>query len=740
MMFFGNITAADRVTFEGATVANIAPVQDKKSKEITHFRLSVENPETGIDLRKFRVEEVPHLFDTGRLIVEKGYNSLARQQDRALYGGANLSTATKKQRDQVDLKVQCARLMERYQRMGMKLTRESVDSFRPRMTEDYELYQAKKSYGTDRVNSAQSFKRLPTADTLLRYYRIYRKADGDPNAFFTPRIDGIEPGVQESADFSNVMQRLGAYASSMKPAKGKIIRDMIKDLERVNEDRKSHHIAVPFRIYSQRTYERWIDRYLDPFEVHMQRHGLAAAQKEFGTVEEGVKATVPGEEVQADAWQFHLVTLDVTRERYNQMSEEERKSVKKVRRWATVMIDVATRCILGFSISSAPNEKASLEALRMCYMDKTYLFRGIGINEATYNYCCPIQTMSNDNGSEFARNPFGGAMFAQAVRTLGASLRNTVAGVSKLRGHIERFFWTCDLKWARYLPGYTANNPQSRNDRKPGDEACITDDELHALFLAFISEYHNTPHRGLNWRTPAAIWDELVQHDQYDVSQRPSPAQLRDACGFYTEVTIGERGIQFAGVSYASEFTRDQRKLPLAERITQPGGRIEIKVDPFDLGAISVVGQGGLISVGAVDTMMYGKTLRQWQLEKLMRKQKTKAENLAREGARDEAAALWEGLVKSISRAADIGMDGYTQAEIERAKREMDYGKGQHERPYIGRDEYDDPVHSGFTTGGAEFVEDEEGREDFNNPAPTGMDRFRSAARNRKSKKRGSNK
>lgn len=491
-----------------------------------------------------------------------------------------------------------------------------------------------------------------------------------------------------------------------------------------------------FRIYSQRTYERWIDQHLDPFMVCMQRDGWAEAQKQFGTVEDGVTASEPGEEVQGDAWQFHLVTLDTTREQYNQMTEEERKAVKRVRRWVTTLIDVATRCILGFSISRAPNEQASLEALRMAFMNKTYLFRDIGITGAEWDYCCPIQQVSNDNGTEYGRDPFGGAAFSQAVRHLAVSHMNTVAGVSSLRGHMERFFWTCDLKWARYLPGYTANNPQNRNDRKPGEEACITDDELHAMFVAFIAEYHNTPHRGLNFRTPAAVWDELTEGQTYDYGQMPSASQLREACGFYTDASVCEAGIRYAGAVYSNEYTRNQRKARLVDRIAKPGEKVEIKVDPFDLGAITVLAKGEMISVSARDPQLHGKTLRQWQTEKLIRKQRAEAENLSRKGARDEACNLWEKMASSIAQNADVGLSGYSQAEIDRAALELGFGKGQHEKPYIGRDEYVDPVHGGFEIGGGEFVEEDHLREEAETDSPTSMDRFRSAARNRKRKKK----
>ena len=67
---------------------------------------------------------------------------------------------------------------------------------------------------------------------------------------------------------------------------------------------------------------------------------------------------------------------------------------------------------------------------------------------------------------------------------------------------------------------------------------------------------------------------------------------------------------------------------------------------------------------------------------------------------------------------------------------ELGFGKGQHEKPYIGRDEYVDPVHGGFEIGGGEFVEEAPLREEAETDTPTSMDRFRSAARNRKRKKK----
>lgn len=622
--------------------------------------------------------------------------------------------------------------MQRFRQRGMKLTRKSVESFWPLIDREYRTSQAKNRYGTENPNGRQDLKSAYSADVLLRHFRTYKKSNGDVNTFLPPLADPIDDDIQASVDFCFVMQLLGKYACATRPSKSKIVEDVIKELEKVNDDRRKRAV-LPIEIKIARTYERWIDKYLDRFMTCMQREGLAAAQREFGRVEEGRQATANGQIAESDAWRFHLVTLDVTREEYNRMSEEERAKVKKCHMWVTVIMDLATRCILGFSISHAPDESSALEALRMVYMDKTYLLRQIGIKESDWNFVCPVQEFVNDNGNEYGKDPFGGALFSAAVLALSGSQVNTIAGVSFLRGKMERFFWTSDQKWARYLPGYSHWNPQARNDRKHMREACLTHDELHILFTAFIAEYHKTPHRGLNFRTLAAVWQELSEGAEFDLSQMPSPGQIRTACGFTTTAKVREAGIRFAGNVYSNQVIRSLRRAKPVDRIAEPGQNVEIKVDPFDLGAISVVSNGEVISVPCLDETMRGKSLQGWEAEKRTMKLKIKAENLSQKDAQKEAAGGWKTLAETTQQHADIGVFGYTQAELDRAALELDFGKGQHEKPFVGADEDHDPVHH----SGVPFAQDADDFEQEEKDPKTAMDRFRSPKRkNNTGKKR----
>ncbi len=62
----------------------------------------MEDEEESAVVRKFRVDEIPHLIDSELLEIDRGYHSIPRHLDRSLYGGQELFGATKKQRVKVD--------------------------------------------------------------------------------------------------------------------------------------------------------------------------------------------------------------------------------------------------------------------------------------------------------------------------------------------------------------------------------------------------------------------------------------------------------------------------------------------------------------------------------------------------------------------------------------------------------------------------------------------------------------
>jgi putative transposase len=158
-MYLRNITRADLVQLEGRDVLRVVPVTEAGTGTITHYRLMVLDPEDGAVPRLFRSDEIPHLMEQERLVIDRGYHSLARQTDRQIYGTREVHGATPKQRDRIDRIVFLARRIEHYHAQGMPRTREGVEAWRHKLSQDNLQYQARTLYGTDRPNTSQSLKR-----------------------------------------------------------------------------------------------------------------------------------------------------------------------------------------------------------------------------------------------------------------------------------------------------------------------------------------------------------------------------------------------------------------------------------------------------------------------------------------------------------------------------------------------------------------------------------------------------
>ena len=95
MKFFSNITAADRVEFEGNEVREIVPILDRDRCIAMHYNLTVLKEGGEIQVRTFAGDEIQHLIEEEKLIVDRGFYSASRHTDRALYGGKEVFGATK---------------------------------------------------------------------------------------------------------------------------------------------------------------------------------------------------------------------------------------------------------------------------------------------------------------------------------------------------------------------------------------------------------------------------------------------------------------------------------------------------------------------------------------------------------------------------------------------------------------------------------------------------------------------
>jgi hypothetical protein len=109
-----------------------------------------------------------------------------------------------------------------------------------------------------------------------------------------------------------------------------------------------------------------------------------------------------------------------------------------------------------------------------------------------------------------------------------------------------------------------------------------------------------------------------------------------------------------------------------------------------------------MITVPALDPKMIGLPLSDWRTLRALERAEARKDVESKREARSEARNRWEGEAAVIAKSAGINIQGMTLSEINQAALEITMGKGHHEKPFIGRDEYQDPLMGGFTLAGEE--------------------------------------
>ena len=321
-----------------------------------------------------------------------------------------------------------------------------------------------------------------------------------------------------------------------------------------------------------------------PFAVYAARHGLEAARRKFKPRGEGADARRAGERIELDEWRVKLQVILVALDHWRVLTKAQRKAAKRVRLWLCAAVDAASRCCLGLSLSFTACTANALAALSMVVRDKTAIARTHGAR-TPWDMCCNPEEVYTDSGSSFRSDPF-----RRAVVGLGALQVVLAAGQPTLRGRNERFFRTLHTKTLPWAPGRTFSNPLDKGRYDAEANAAITLPTISSLLvLSVVDLYHNQPHAGLGGETPRSAWKRLTS--ECKVIPLAGPDQARDVFGTPVEREVGPHGVRVLGVDYSSdELERQWRSHHL--------GKLEVRVDAFDLGNVSVRVPAGWITCG----------------------------------------------------------------------------------------------------------------------------------------------
>ncbi|MEJ8859151.1 Mu transposase C-terminal domain-containing protein [Variovorax robiniae] len=289
------------------------------------------------------------------------------------------------------------------------------------------------------------------------------------------------------------------------------------------------------------------------------------------------------------------------------------QSFETERVWLLAIIDVATRCILGYTLSFK-RECSRFEAIatfrravtpasapELTLPGLSLLPSGGFVSQALEQtrYACWRQ-IRLDN----ARAHLAATSLDVVCEALGCAADFGPAYQPDDRPFIERFFGTVTATLSRRLPGALPGRGSAQaalkrlRDPKDTLRLIVTTQELEELLDLTVWNYHGTPHAGLGGLTPL----EMMQRHVLGIGREPVrprliPQMLRERpellhdpvlCRVHGNLGRGERPyITFFHVRYTSEW--------LARRSGLIGQRLRIHYDESDLRKVHASTEDGQI-------------------------------------------------------------------------------------------------------------------------------------------------
>lgn len=214
------------------------------------------------------------------------------------------------------------------------------------------------------------------------------------------------------------------------------------------------------------------------------------------------------------------------------------------RPWVTLLIDVWSRCILGFYVSfGAPSIFRCGRAIANALLPKQPLLEGLGLEIAYPMHGFFKKLHADHAGSHRAE------VFRSACQAYGIDPDVRPRGPPHYGTHIERLIGTMTRKM-RLLPGATGGTVTARDGYDAEAASAMTLEEFERWFIREICRYHRTPHAGLGGIAPAQMWSiGAAQHGPL-VPKGVDIEQLTRRFLPWVERTVQSGGVKIDHIRY----------------------------------------------------------------------------------------------------------------------------------------------------------------------------------------------
>lgn len=402
---------------------------------------------------------------------------------------------------------------------------------------------------------------IPHESTIYRWKRKYLQAQKDVRALFA-RFDErggkggsrLDPAIEALID-----DAVEAVAMKQRRFSAQDILDHVTLA--VQATNKTRPMAQQLCAPSKRTVQRRI-LLLSDFDLTVASSSLREAERRFPMVGQsrGVRRIL--ELVEIDHTPLDILVTDEA-------------GLVVSRPMATVVLDRASRCVLGLHLSLAGHGvPAVFDAVRHALFPKIYLTQRYKDLELEWPCFGWMDRVLMDNGREFHADAV-----ADALLNLGITCEYAGSLDPNDKPFIERFLRTLNYGLIHKLPGTTLDKIHKRVGFKAEDGALLTLGELDRIIHVWIcNKYHLRPHRGLDGRAPLTVWHE---------SAKAYPPQLkRNAADVDIEFSeIAESRLQKYGIDL-NTFVYSSTRLLTMGRLLPAGSKVNVKWPRSDVGYV----------------------------------------------------------------------------------------------------------------------------------------------------------
>lgn len=421
------------------------------------------------------------------------------------------------------------------------------------------------------------------------------------------------------------------YLTKTPPSKALVADQIYNLLIAENGDHRFFKDEVP----SKRVIERLIDEITEPVRA---RHSKGSKSR---TISE------PHPEHYDSAGFLDLGQMDHTRGDVALVDRIFREPLD--RPWITFIIEIYTRCILGFYFTFGdPSIYRCGQAVVNAMLPKQALLEELGLN-VDYPMHGTLARLHADQAK-----PHRSESFRSACLSVGTDPDVRKPGPAHLGGHIERLIGTFVGK-LRLLPGATGSNVTQRDGYDPFASAVMTLPEFERWMVLQIAAYHNTPHDGLDGISPAHAWARATRG-----KDQPRPGAFDDDWLRKRFLPLKELQVHSFGVVTK---TRKYFHPMLAKMI---GLKVNVRIDERDLNEVYMEWEDDFITLSA--TRAYPDvTLQEWEAARARRR---KEEGVFQtRGAQQSTARYVHDARQEVLRARKL------TREVRNARKRMEAGK-----------------------------------------------------------------